>query len=664
MAHLLPNLIPPVDRAYTLTFLFKHSRIKNGKESEWKTLVQILDGFFYPVVRSPLFQKQAQEWLAQSNRSNWDTSELKIVDNLLIGLLKIQRADVGPDGYVYGLTVVDQNHIWTAGYDGSIAGVIYHRVPERPQPDPANPSGNTPWWLEWAWNYRGMYGISAVNQSTAWAVGYAGFIWKTTEGGSWVQQTSNTGVPLNDVAALDPNTAWAVGDAGTILKTTDGSSNWVAQTSGTAENLRKISAVNSSVAWAAGANGTLLKTTDGGTTWAPQFSGTSVALSSVVAVDTNSAWAVGDGNTILHTTDGGRGAWPAPTITGVSPNLFGESGSPATVTITGMGLHGGRVTVNFGSTASESVTWISTATLRALAPNGIVGTFDLTVINEDGQSGTLSNAVTFLPSPLMTAYSPLHGPASGGYQITVDGFNLQTVANAQFYNYTTSEFESLQTTVVNSTRVLVTVPMSATRPTGRANLILNTAETQGVSGNDFLLDPPGGPTFAIDSITPRTGPMGTKLIVTGVGFSPNATLTCGNPVTVTNRSATQLIGNVYGAAGLCAVDVGNNDTDWVSIYPAFLLTSGTAPVLSQVSPALGSSAGGTSTTLTGTGFQSDDTVTFDGYQAKVLSRTATSMVVISPPHPAGTVSVFIMPQYLARPVAIRPGSFTYTASGL
>lgn len=100
MAHLLPNLIPPVDRAYTLTFLFKHGRIKNGKESEWSTLVQILRGFFYPVVRSPLFQQKAQEWLVQSNRSNWDTSELKIVDNLLIGLLKIQRAEQGaaPDG--------------------------------------------------------------------------------------------------------------------------------------------------------------------------------------------------------------------------------------------------------------------------------------------------------------------------------------------------------------------------------------------------------------------------------------------------------------------------------------------------------------------------------------------------------------------------------------
>lgn len=93
MAHLVPNLIPPVDRAYTLTFLFNHGRIKNGEASEWETLRQVLEGFFYPVVRSPIFQKKAQVWLAHEN--NWDTSELKIVDNLLIGLLRIQRAKHG-----------------------------------------------------------------------------------------------------------------------------------------------------------------------------------------------------------------------------------------------------------------------------------------------------------------------------------------------------------------------------------------------------------------------------------------------------------------------------------------------------------------------------------------------------------------------------------------
>lgn len=101
MAHLLPNLIPPVDRAYTLKFLFKHGRIKNGAQSEWETLRKVLEGFFYPVVLSPIFQKKAQEWLAQDNPL--DTSELKILDNLLIGFLRIQRSqhDAAPKGKIH-----------------------------------------------------------------------------------------------------------------------------------------------------------------------------------------------------------------------------------------------------------------------------------------------------------------------------------------------------------------------------------------------------------------------------------------------------------------------------------------------------------------------------------------------------------------------------------
>lgn len=100
MAHLLPNLIPPVDRQYTLTLLFGHGQITNGIEREWDMLARILAEFFYPVVRSPLFQSKAAKWLADDNRHNWDTSELKIVDNLVIGLSKIFRAEqaVAPNG--------------------------------------------------------------------------------------------------------------------------------------------------------------------------------------------------------------------------------------------------------------------------------------------------------------------------------------------------------------------------------------------------------------------------------------------------------------------------------------------------------------------------------------------------------------------------------------
>lgn len=568
--------------------------------------------------------------------------------------------NVGPDGYVYGMAVVDADHVWTAGYDGYIAGVIYHRVPGRPQPDPANPNYYTPWWLEWAVNYRGMYGISAVNQTTAWAVGYAGFIWKTTDGQGWGQQTSPTGVSLQDVDAVDASTAWAVGDGGTILKTTDGGTIWTAQTSATTENLRRIAAVNSSVAWAVGGGGVILHTSDGGTTWTRQFSGTTATLHGVAAVDANTAWVVGEGNTVLRTTDGGLGSWPAPAITGVTPNVVGErSGPQMTVTVTGAGFRGGNVAVTFGSTPAESVTWVNESTLRVVAPQGPAGTFKLTLANEDGQQATLPRAVTFVPEPVIKSYGPFHGPANGGYQITVDGFNLQTVNSAKFY-ISGSDPETLGVSVIDSTRVLVTVPESTTRPAGRAFLLLTTAQNQGIDAEDFLLDPAGGPTFAVSSVTPASGAVNTTVTVTGVGFSPTATLElCGRNQTVTSRSSTQLVAKVFGDPGLGELYVINSESDSVYVYPAFLLTSGTVPTVSQVTPGSGPSAGGTSVTITGTGFLSTDTVTFDGYAAEITSRTSTSMVVTVPPHSPGTVSVIVMSDDLERSAAILPGGFTY-----
>lgn len=92
MAHLLPNLIPPVDREYTLKFLFRSGQIANDMENEWKKLIQILKGFFYPVVQSSLFQSKADGWLECRDQFKWDTSRMKILDNLVIGLSKMERA--------------------------------------------------------------------------------------------------------------------------------------------------------------------------------------------------------------------------------------------------------------------------------------------------------------------------------------------------------------------------------------------------------------------------------------------------------------------------------------------------------------------------------------------------------------------------------------------
>jgi hypothetical protein len=91
MAHLIPNLVPPIDREYTLKFLFGNGQIKNDIEAEWDKLKQILLGFFYPILQSPHFLSKASEWMMHADRFKWDTSLLKIADNLVIGASKIAR---------------------------------------------------------------------------------------------------------------------------------------------------------------------------------------------------------------------------------------------------------------------------------------------------------------------------------------------------------------------------------------------------------------------------------------------------------------------------------------------------------------------------------------------------------------------------------------------
>lgn len=82
MAHLLPNLVPPVDGGHTLKFLYDDATPPHGTDNGWAMLEQMLKEFFYPVLQSPLFQPKAEEWLFTA-RCRWDTSLLKIVDNFV-----------------------------------------------------------------------------------------------------------------------------------------------------------------------------------------------------------------------------------------------------------------------------------------------------------------------------------------------------------------------------------------------------------------------------------------------------------------------------------------------------------------------------------------------------------------------------------------------------
>lgn len=88
MAHLLPSLVAPIDREYTLRYLFGNGNIQNDLDGEWQLLRKIHVEFFYPVATDTRVRAMASEWLEDQTRYPWDTSMLKVADNLVIGAMQ------------------------------------------------------------------------------------------------------------------------------------------------------------------------------------------------------------------------------------------------------------------------------------------------------------------------------------------------------------------------------------------------------------------------------------------------------------------------------------------------------------------------------------------------------------------------------------------------
>lgn len=91
-AHIIPNIIAPIDNEYTYQFingaLGKTTAPRNWPEFE--LLKEIHLKVFKPVVSDTKFKASAAFWL-NNNEFPWDTSLPKIVDNLIVGKIGQQK---------------------------------------------------------------------------------------------------------------------------------------------------------------------------------------------------------------------------------------------------------------------------------------------------------------------------------------------------------------------------------------------------------------------------------------------------------------------------------------------------------------------------------------------------------------------------------------------
>jgi IPT/TIG domain-containing protein len=231
----------------------------------------------------------------------------------------------------------------------------------------------------------GLYGVSALTATSAWAVGY----WTDTHGFSH-----------NLVEKWD-GTNWSV-----VVVPTLGS--------GTYDNLLfSVAAVSDANVWVAGAvysptqtgspSNTLVEHWDG-TQWkvVPSPDGANGSfneLNAIVATSAANVWVAGD---YLNSSATQQPVLfenlciPAPTVTGIAP-LTGNSTGGTSVRITGTDLSY-ATGVSFGANPASSFIVDSNTQITATSPAGTAGTVDVTVTTYGGTSAT-STADTYVHVP-------------------------------------------------------------------------------------------------------------------------------------------------------------------------------------------------------------------------------------------------------------------------
>jgi photosystem II stability/assembly factor-like uncharacterized protein len=196
--------------------------------------------------------------------------------------------------------------------------------------------------------------VQFVNAQNGYAVGAAGTVLKTTNGGTnWtsVSPAGNSGALFIGCYFLDANVGFVGGDVG-VYKTTNGGTNWALMTGANAPTgITKLWFVNANLGWAVGGvdgsspvYGDIFKTTDGGSTWSNQHnSSTWSRFYGVQFTDASNGWAYTESNGLLiHTTDAGS-TW--------TPQIS----NPSSVYLRGMCFQNANTGFVFGRTNSSGL---------------------------------------------------------------------------------------------------------------------------------------------------------------------------------------------------------------------------------------------------------------------------------------------------------------------
>jgi hypothetical protein len=315
-----------------------------------------------------------------------------------------------------------------------------------------------------------------------------------------------------------------------------------------------------------------------------------------------------------------------PAITGISPS----SGPPAggtSVTVTGSGFTG-ATRVAFGAVAATSLNVVSDTQITAVSPAQAAGAHHIVVTAPGGTSALVSADVyTYTaPAPAITSISPSSGPTAGATSVTITGSGFSGATRVGFGAVAATSF-----TVVSDTKITAVSPAQSGAHYITVTTTGGTSATSAAAIYTYTAPAP-----AISSISPSSGPPagGTSVTITGTGFTGATKVAFGgvaaSSFNVVSDTQITAVSPAQAAGAHHIVVTGPGGTS--ALVSADVYTyKPPAPAITSISPTSGTTAGGTTVTITGSGFTGATRVAFGGVSATSFNVVSdTQITAVSP----------------------------------
>jgi len=276
------------------------------------------------------------------------------------------------------------------------------------------------------------------------------------------------------------------------------------------------------------------------------------------------------------------------------------------------------------------------------APGGVIGFYDVRVVNPDGPEALLKKGFKYTVSdskPTIALIEPSRGSVEGGTPIKIYGSDFREGIWVFIGGKEAAGVELVDSSTIRA----VTPPHT---PGAKDVTVVNydggSATLEGGFTYEVPLSEP-----VIDKVEPNKGPHigGTEITVTGRDFREGVSVYIGGePCSDITRVDYKTITAVTppGEVGKADVTVINSDLGSATLEDGFTYIFVEIPEITSVSPSQGPTTGGTEIVISGSKFQKGARVTIGGAEAVVIEVSEAEIKAATPEGEAGWQEVVVI----------------------